>query len=74
MNLVSFKDFLQTNSNYDIIEFKTIFADKINKLPDHYKSSKYIINLFDINSQNKKTLFKKVYSEMYFKDTLLFLN
>lgn len=74
MNLVSFKDFLHTNSNNDIIEFKTSFADKINNLPNHYTSSKYIINLLDINSQNKKALFKKVYLEMYFKDTLLFLN
>lgn len=76
-SLLSFKSFLKQNNNNEyILEFNEIFKKEMGNLPEYYTSSKNIINLLDINFDNnlKKNIFKKVYLEMYFKDTLLFVN
>lgn len=74
--LISFKKFLDENrNNEDVIDFYKIFNKNIYKLPDKYVSSKNIITFLELRDDFiQKNIFRKVYLEMYFRDTLLFKN
>lgn len=74
--MISFKKFLDENrTNEYVIDFYNVFNKNIYKLPDKYVSSKNIITILELHDEYiQKNIFKKVYLEMYFRDTLLFKN
>ena len=68
--ILTFYNYINSNSNNKIDIFTQTFNNKINLLPHKIVSSKFLIKHLQINSQFEMTIFKNVFLD-YFKYKLL---
>jgi len=69
-DILTFYNYIVSNSNHKIDIFKQTFNNKIDSLPHKIVSSKFLIKYLEINSEFELRIFKNVFLD-YFKYKLL---
>lgn len=69
IEIYTFYNYINSNVSNNITNFKNLFSDKINKLPDKIVSSKYLIKHLDIQTNVEFIIFKNTFLD-YFKSKL----
>lgn len=69
IEIYTFYNYINSNVSNNITNFKNLFSDKINKLPDKIVSSKYLIKHLDIQTNVEFIIFQNTFLD-YFKSKL----
>ena len=69
IEIYTFYNYINSNVSNNITNFKNLFCDKINKLPDKIVSSKYLIKHLDIQTNVEFIIFQNTFLD-YFKSKL----
>jgi hypothetical protein len=69
IEIYTFYNYINSNVSNNITNFKNVFSDKINKLPDKIISSKSLIKHLDIKTNVEFKIFKNTFLD-YFKSKL----
>ena len=68
--ILSFYNYVMNRGGEDIEEFKRVFGERIEKMPDKITSSKVLMIILNINDREEYRVFRNVYLE-YFKEKML---
>lgn len=67
--VLSFYNYVMNKSGSDIEEFKNVFGERIESMPDKITSSKVLMILLNINDREEYRVFRNVYME-YFREKM----
>lgn len=66
----TFYNYIMTSNNRDVENFKEVFKNRLEKIPDKIVSSRMLMILLNIESREEYDIFRNVYME-YFKKKVL---